>query len=98
MQAVIKDHEFHLVEATQTPDSQNRLSLTSATGQLSSVYNIYRNRLGQIVLDPVQTIPPEEAWLWENPEALASLERGLADAAAGRVVDGGDFSAYLEED
>jgi len=58
MQTVIKDPEFHLVEATQTPDSQNRLSLDSAIGQSGSIYNIYRNRLGQIVLDPIQAIPP----------------------------------------
>jgi len=98
MQAVIKDPEFQLVETTQVPDSQNRLSLTAAIGQPSSIYNIYRNRLGQIVLDPVQTIPPEERWLWENPEALAAVQEGLADAAAGRVEDIGDLSAYLEED
>jgi len=98
MQTVIKDPEFHLVGATQAPDSQNRLSLNSATGQPSSIYNIYRNRLGQIVLDPIQTIPPEEAWLWKNPEALAAVREGLADSAAGRVEYLGDFSAYLEED
>jgi len=95
---VIKDPEFHLVETTQAPDSQNRLSLNSAIGQPSSIYNIYRNRVGQIVLDPIQAIPPEEAWLWENPEALASLERGLEDAAAGRVHYLGSFAAYAEED
>jgi hypothetical protein len=48
-------------------------------------YHIYSNDLGQILLDPQVTIPASEAWLFKDPEALASVRRGLADAAKGKV-------------
>ena len=48
-------------------------------------YHIYSNDLGQIVLDPQVTIPVSEVWLFKSPEALASVRRGLSDAAKGKV-------------
>jgi hypothetical protein len=48
-------------------------------------YHIYTNKFGQIVLDPQVTIPASELWLFNNPVALASVKRGLADAAQGKV-------------
>ncbi|MEE8194490.1 MAG: hypothetical protein V3T73_03190, partial [Dehalococcoidales bacterium] len=48
-------------------------------------YHIYRNSVGQILLDPQVTIPASEAWLFNNPAAIASVRRGLSDAAQGKV-------------
>ena len=31
------------------------------------------------------TVVDAEAWMFQNPEILASIKRGLADAAEGRV-------------
>ena len=42
---------------------------------------------GKIVLEPMRAIAERESWLYKNPEALASVRRGLKDAAEGRVVD-----------
>ncbi|MBF0467251.1 MAG: hypothetical protein HQK94_19470 [Nitrospirae bacterium] len=31
-------------------------------------------------------IPPDEQWLFDNPEALAMVLKGLEDSANGRIV------------
>jgi len=38
-----------------------------------------------VSFDPQVLIPASEAWLFRNPKALASVKRGLADAAEGRI-------------
>jgi len=49
-------------------------------------------------LIPYDEIPEEEQWLWNDPEALASVRRGFADAAAGRVRYVGSFAKYINDD
>jgi len=61
-------------------------------------YNVYRNRLGQIMLDPVKAVPAYEAWLFQNKAALASVKRGLIESAAGRTKKRGSFAAYANGD
>jgi len=40
------------------------------------------------VREKSKKIPKREQWLFDNPEALASVRRGIADAKAGRIVKG----------
>lgn len=55
-----------------------------------------RQEDGKIVLDPLVDIPAREHWIYKNPEALASLLRGIEDAKNGRIVDVKiDFSQFL---
>ena len=42
---------------------------------------------GKIVLEPMKAIPEREAWIFQNPKALASIKRGLKDASHGKVVN-----------
>ena len=93
--AVIKNTNFQLVTEFAQPDSKKRLSFGKAlVGGVA--YNIYRNTLGQLLLDPVKTVPLSEAWLWENPAALASVKRGLAQAAKGETHNLSDFSKFTK--
>ena len=69
------------------PDSKNRVVLTPALSDNEHVdgFNIFLNDSGEIKLEPVVKIPAKEVWLYKNPEALASVDRGIKDALAGKV-------------
>jgi len=47
------------------------------------------------MLTPVASIPKQELLIWERPEVMASLLRGLDDYQSGRVLSRDDF---LDED
>jgi hypothetical protein len=93
--AVIKDANFQLVSEFAQPDAKKRLSLGAALGD-AAAYKIYRNPLGQLILDPVRTIPASETWLYENPPALASVKQGLRESAADKSVYRGSFAKFAK--
>ena len=78
-------------------DSKNRITLGKAGGMKITSYKIYRNSFGQYILDPQVTIPAHEAWLYQNPKALAAVKKGLEAAKAGKLVKAPeDFSKYAD--
>jgi len=93
--AVIKNTDFELVTEFVRTDAKKRLSLGEALVG-SGAFNIYRNALGQLFLDPVRAVPADEAWLFENTAALASVKRGLEQAARGETHDLDDFSKHVK--
>jgi hypothetical protein len=94
----VKDTHFELINELIKPDAKKRLSLGSAAAQAGVTYNIYRNQIGQIMLDPVKTVPVYETKLYQNKLALAAVKRGLAQTTAGRTKKRGSFAIYTQED
>jgi len=93
---LIKDSDFQLITEFAQPDAKKRLSLGVALGG-ATAYNIYRNPLGQLILDPVKAIPASEMWLYENADALASVKQGLRESAEGKSVSRGSFARYARK-
>jgi hypothetical protein len=93
---VIKDADFQLVSEFAQPDAKKRLSLGEALAG-ATAYNVYRNTLGQLILDPVKAVPASEMWLYESPPALASVKRGLRESAEGKSVYRGSFAKHAKE-
>lgn len=81
----IRDEELTRVAEGVKPDSKKRVVLPDILVRKGITYHVYHNSIGQIVLDPQVTIPASEAWLFNNPDALALVRQGLSDAAKGRV-------------
>jgi hypothetical protein len=94
-----KTSGLRLVARDVRPDRRNRLALGKALKDLEDTsFNVYQDERGRIVLDPQVSVPASEAWLYRNPKALASVRRGLADAAAGRTKSLGSFARFADED
>lgn len=72
--------------------------LSKEERELLSSFRVYRQEDGKIILDPLVEIPAREHWIYKNPDALASLMRGIEDAKAGRIKDRGSFAKYAQDD
>jgi hypothetical protein len=95
-ETVVKDQKFQIVASGLSPDSKKRVSLSKALADAGVTFNIYVNKLGQIILDPQKTIPAHEAWIFEDKKILASIKRGLKQAAAGKTKSLGSFARHAE--
>jgi len=90
---IIRNSDFELVSEFAQPDAKKRLSLGEALCG-AKAYNIYRNPLGQLILDPVKTVSASEMWLYENPQALASVIKGLRESAERKSIYRGSFARH----
>jgi hypothetical protein len=79
------------------PDAKGRVALGKMADGISS-FRATQNVDGSIVWKPYVEIALKDSWLAKNPEALASVTRGLADAAASRVQYLGSFAKYADDD
>ena len=84
-QEILRSGEFEEVAEARV-DAKRRVALGRTLSQKVTSYRIYRNGFGQMILDPMVTIPAHEAWLFKNTRAARLVKQGLADARKGRVV------------
>lgn len=96
-QEILRDAEFEEVAEARV-DSKHRITLGRAIPGRVTSFKVYRNAHGQVILDPMISVPAHEAWLFRNKRASAMVQRGLQDARHGRLVKAKeDFSRYLKE-
>lgn len=79
------------------PDSKGRITLGSLAAGISG-FSVTIVEDHKILLEPYAEIPAREKWLFENKEALSLVNKGLEDAAAGRLISKGSFSKFTKED
>ncbi|HEY3781244.1 MAG TPA: hypothetical protein VGL56_09190 [Fimbriimonadaceae bacterium] len=53
---------------------------------------------GDILLSPVVVRHEREQWLYDNPEAMAALDRALEQASKGQIKSLGSFAEYALDD
>lgn len=93
---LLKDAEFEAVTEARL-DAKHRVGLGKfIPSQVTSV-RVYRNAHGQIILDPLVSIPAHETWLLKSRRAARLVQQGLHDAKQGRLVKAKeDFSKSIE--
>ena len=79
------------------PDSKGRISLGKLAEGVSS-FTITERPNGVVLLEPMVEIPAREKWLFENKQALASVQRGLDQSAKGEVRTRGSFAKYADDE
>ncbi len=94
---IIRDTDLTRVAGSVKPDSKKRVVLPAALVREGIVYHIYHNSVGQILLDPQVTIPASELWLFENKEALASIDRGMLESLSGKAIKRGSFAKHTKD-
>ena len=95
--AIVRDNHFEEIAEVRA-DSKNRVTLGKIGPAKVTIYRVYRNAIGQVILDPQVTIPAYEQWLFKNPEASKLVQAGLEDARKGRRVKAReDYSKYSDE-
>lgn len=102
--APILDEHFEPAGETAL-DGKNRVALSKAIRLLGPMFgdrqvrfSVYMNKVGQILLSPEVPVPAHQAWLYENPQALAQVRRGLAESGSGKVRDLGSFAKFADLD
>ena len=90
------DSNFQEIKHSSRADERGRLTLGAVAKKKN--YRVMINQSGQILLDPIVTIPEQEIWLWKNQAALNSVQQGLKESAAEETEDLGSFAEYADLD
>jgi hypothetical protein len=94
---LIKGTKVTMVAEGVKPDSRKRVVLPKIAVREGTTYHVYHNSFGQIILDPQVTIPASEVWLFEDKNALALVDKGMAEAATKPLIKRGSFAKYVSD-
>ena len=80
------------------PDGRGRILIPGLKGV--EVVQVEALNDYEFIVRRMSTIPEREQWLWNNADAMASVQRGLAQAKAGEFADAPsmDDDDWLEDD
>ena len=80
---------------TVHPDAKGRITLGALAKGVDS-FAIKKGKNGQIILEPMVSIPAREIWLFQNKKALKMVMDGIEAAGQGRVKRRGSFAKYAD--
>lgn len=92
----ITNLDFKQIKNSSVADKRGRLTIGTVAKQKN--YRVAINSLGQILLDPIVSVPQRESWLWQNQAASQSLKQGLIEASENKITDLGSFADYADID
>ncbi|MEI8282286.1 MAG: hypothetical protein WCG75_07770 [Armatimonadota bacterium] len=78
------------------PDRAGRINIGKEySGKIFAIQHLAN---GDIVLSPMVVRHEREDWLFQNPEALDSVMRGIEQSAAGKTKSLGSFAKYAADE
>jgi hypothetical protein len=83
-----------------TLDSRNRVCLTPFLSKEQEITSYRAYQKGdKIILEPMIELPAREVWLYQNPQALASVLEGLKQVEEGKTSELDiDYSEFLNDE
>jgi hypothetical protein len=96
-------HEEFISYQIKPLDSKYRITLGGRLIRLigkrinAEAYQIFVGRNGDILLRPSVFIPSNEAWVYQNPEVVGKLRKGLREAGEGKTERVEDLESFLEK-
>lgn len=79
-------------------DSRRRVNLNKLLpeGNIHAV-NAYKEG-NKIILEPMVEIPAYESWLYENPKALKSIQKGIKEAKEGKLKERPSYAEFSDDE
>lgn len=84
-------------------DSKNRITLgNKITKEIPlndmeiDSFEIFIGDEGDILLRPMANIPSKELWIYQNPNVLKRIQKGLRDAQAGNIKEAKNVKKFLK--
>ena len=96
-------HEEFMQYQTKSLDSKNRITIGGGITRLigtqinAEAYQIFVGRNGDILLRPAVSVPSNEAWVYQNPEVIGKVRKGLQEAREGSTERVNDLGSFLEK-
>ena len=76
-------------------DGRSRIAFGRAAVRADDRFLVSRRADGVILLTPVTSIPTRELAVWENPQLLARLLKGLLEVSEGKVQEWPEMDEIL---
>lgn len=98
---VVEIKEKFMPIDTRPLDSKHRITLGGRLQRLMmskmkiDSYQIFIGKGGDILLRPAVSIPSSEAWVYNNPEVIRKVRKGLQEAGEGKTEKVSDLEAFL---
>ena len=98
---VLEIREEFMPVDTRPLDSKHRITLGGRLYKLLmskmkiDSYKVFIGKGGDILLRPAVSIPSSEAWVYQNPEVIGKIRKGLEEAGEGKTEKVDDLEKFL---
>lgn len=98
---VVEIKEKFMPVDTRPLDSKHRITLGGRLQRLMmskmkiDSYQVFVGKSGDILLRPAVSIPSSEAWVYNNPEVIGKVRKGLQEAGEGKAEKVSDLEGFL---